>query len=61
MATKTITEVDGSINLEKQSDKWLQERFAGVIQSIQASGNNPHPSDVKFFKEVSDEMEKRGL
>lgn len=61
MATKTILEGDGSVVFTKQTDQWLKERFEGVIQSISSSGENPHPDDVKFFKAISEEMEKRGL
>ena len=61
MATSTVLESDGSVVCAKQSDKWLAERLAGVLQSISSSGATPHPDDVRFFKEISDEMEKRGL
>jgi len=61
MATKTILENDGSVVCSKQSNQWLQERLAGVLQSIAGAAPTPHPDDVKTFKEISDEIEKRGL
>ena len=59
MATKTIMETDGSVDFSKQSDIWLQERLNGVIQSIKASDNS-HPDDIATFKQIADEMKKRG-
>ena len=61
MAIKTITETDGSIKVEKQSDAWLKERLNGVLQSISASGGVPNIEDVKSFKEISDEIKKRNI
>lgn len=61
MATSTVLESDGSVVCSKQTDKWLSERLAGVLQSISGSNGTPHPDDIRLFKEISDEIEKRGI
>ena len=61
MATKTVLEVDGSVNFTKQSIKWLQERLHGVVQSIAASGDNVNKEDIQTFKSISEEMTRRGM
>lgn len=61
MAVKTITEADGSVKIEKQSDSWLKERLNGVLQSISASGGVPNLDDIKAFKDISDEIKKRSI
>ena len=61
MSIKTVIETDGSVDVSKQTDEWLNERLGGVVASIRGNSDGGHPEDVATFKNLIEEMKRRNL
>ena len=61
MSTKTIVEIDGSVDVSKQTNDWIQERLDGVLASIASHGGGGHAEDIATLKNLIKEMKSRNL
>lgn len=61
MSIKTIVETDGSVDMSKQTNEWIQERLDGVLISINSHGGGGHAEDIATLKSLIEEMKRRNL